>query len=62
IEEKDHATNNFLQWFVREQVEEEASASAILEKLKLIGDDGRGLLMLDQELAKRVFTPPATSE
>ncbi|MHA1364055.1 MAG: ferritin, partial [Candidatus Freyarchaeota archaeon] len=58
IEEKDHATNNFLQWFVREQVEEEASASAILEKLKLIGDDGRGLLMLDQELAKRVFTPP----
>ena len=62
IEEKDHATNNFLQWFVREQVEEEASARAILEKLKLIGDDGRGLLMLDQELAKRVFTPPATSE
>ncbi|MFB0561219.1 MAG: ferritin [Candidatus Lokiarchaeia archaeon] len=62
IEEKDHATNNFLQWFVKEQVEEEASADAIRQKLKLIGDDGRGLLMLDQELAQRVFRPPTTAE
>lgn len=62
IEEKDHATNNFLQWFVKEQVEEEANADALLQKLKRIGDDGRGLLMLDQELAKRVFKPPVTGE
>jgi ferritin len=62
IEEKDHATNNFLQWFVKEQVEEEANADALLQKLKRIGDDGRGLLMLDQELAQRVFKPPVTGE
>jgi ferritin len=59
ISEKDHATNSFLQWFVTEQVEEEASASAVLKKLELIGDDPSGLLMLDQELAQRIFTPPA---
>lgn len=59
ISEKDHATNNFLQWFVEEQVEEEASSSGVLKKLELIGDDPSGLLMLDSELALRVFTPPA---
>ncbi len=57
--EKDHATYNFLQWFVSEQVEEESNSSDIVQKLKLIKDDGRGLLMLDQELAQRVFVPPA---
>lgn len=60
LEEKDHATNAFLQWFVNEQIEEEASMDKILKKLKLIGADGRGLLMLDAELAQRVYTPPAT--
>ena len=45
-EEKDHATVNFLQWFVAEQVEEEESASGALEKVKLAGD-GAGLFMLD---------------
>ncbi len=59
VEERDHATNNFLQWFVTEQVEEESSANEIVQKLKLIGDSGGGLFMLDQELAQRVFTPPA---
>lgn len=54
----DHATNNFLQWFVAEQVEEEASADAIVQQLKLIGTDGHGLFMIDRELANRVFTPP----
>lgn len=58
IEEKDHATNNFLQWFVAEQVEEEASANDIVQQLKLLGDDRNGLFMLDRELAQRVFTPP----
>ena len=58
MDERDHATNIFLQWFVTEQVEEEASASSIVEKLKLIGKDANGLFVLDQELAQRVFTPP----
>ena len=58
IKEKDHATNNFLQWFVNEQVEEEANADALVQQLKLIGEAGQGLLMLDRELAQRVFTPP----
>lgn len=54
IEEKDHATNNFLQWFVKEQVEEEASASEVLQKLKLTGGQGNGLFMLDQEMGQRL--------
>jgi ferritin len=62
IEEKDHATNNFLSWFVTEQVEEEASASDVLKKIKLIGKDGSGLFMLDKELGTRIFTPPASKE
>ncbi len=53
ISEKDHATNNMLQWFVTEQVEEEASAGEIFEKLKVIGNDSNGLLMMDMELEKR---------
>jgi len=61
ISESDHATNNFLQWFVTEQVEEESSASEIVEKLKLIGEARESLLMLDQELGQRVFTPPVTT-
>lgn len=60
--EKDHATLNFLQWFVAEQVEEEASVGEIVDKLKLIKNDSSGLFFLDAELAKRVFTPPAKGE
>ncbi|HQQ00256.1 MAG TPA: ferritin [bacterium] len=62
VELRDHATNAFLQWFVTEQVEEEASASEIVDKLKLIGEARGGLFMMDRELAARVFTPPAASE
>jgi len=62
IAEKDHATNIFLQWFVTEQIEEESNDKDIIARLKLIGKDGNGLLMLDKELAARVFTPPATAE
>ena len=63
IKEKDHATNNFLQWFVKEQVEEEASASEVLGRLKLIGKNSNGLLMYDRELAQRMplFTFPVKS-
>ncbi|MBW2623275.1 MAG: ferritin [Deltaproteobacteria bacterium] len=57
--ESDHATKNFLMWYVSEQVEEEASVDAVLQKLKLVGSAGEGLLMVDNELAKRIFTPPA---
>lgn len=59
---RDHASNNFLQWYVAEQVEEEESASGVLQKVKLAGEDSGGLLMLDQELAARVFNPPASEE
>jgi len=59
MDERDHASNIFLQWFVTEQVEEEANATAILDKLKLIGKETGGLFALDQELALRVFTLPA---
>jgi len=62
LSEADHATNNFLQWFVTEQVEEESSADEIIQKLKLVGEASGGLLMLDQELKQRVFTPPVTTE
>ena len=50
---KDHATNNMLQWFVSEQVEEESQTNEIVQKLKFIGDAKGGLLMLDHQLAKR---------
>lgn len=58
IKESDHATQNFLQWYIAEQVEEEASVKAIKSKLELAGESTVTLLMLDQEMAKRVFTPP----
>ena len=60
--EKDHASVNMLHWFVDEQVEEESSADDIVQKLKLVGKGGSGLLMLDQQLGQRIFTPPATTE
>jgi ferritin len=59
VSEGDHATNIFLQWFVTEQVEEEASADEVVQKLKLVGDVAGGLYMLDREMGQRVFTPPA---
>ncbi|MCK4600971.1 MAG: ferritin [Phycisphaerae bacterium] len=54
----DHASKIFLQWFVTEQLEEESSADAVVQKLKLMADAPGGLFMLDRELATRVFTPP----
>jgi ferritin len=57
--EDDHATGVLLHWFINEQVEEEANADAIIQKLKMIGDNSSGIFLLDQELAARVFTPPA---
>lgn len=53
LKEKDHATYNLLQWFVNEQVEEEATVGEIISKLKLVREDGYGLLMVDNELGSR---------
>lgn len=59
--ENNHAAEIFLQWFVTEQVEEEASFGLIVKKLERIGNDGNGLLRLDDELGTRVFVPPAAT-
>jgi ferritin len=59
-EVKDHATFNFLQWFIGEQVEEEATAGEMVDKLTLIGDHPGALYQIDTELtARAVPTPPA---
>jgi ferritin len=60
--EKDHAASLMLQWFVNEQVEEEANAMEILGKLEIAGDTAGGLYMLDKEMAMRTFVPPTAAE
>ncbi|PKN72692.1 MAG: ferritin [Candidatus Cloacimonetes bacterium HGW-Cloacimonetes-3] len=60
IKEKDHASRGMLQWFVDEQVEEEAAADRIVNRLKMIGDNPHALFMIDTELGQRVFAPPVT--
>jgi len=57
--EKDHAAHNFLEWFVNEQVEEEVNALTNVDQLKLIGDNGVGLYMIDQQLGQRTAAAPA---
>ncbi len=57
-ETKDRAALSFLDWYLKEQVEEEANVGSVLATLKLIGDDKKALLMLDKDLATRVFNPP----
>ena len=59
LQEKDHAGSMFLQWFVTEQVEEEATAMDVLGKLEIAGGTAGGLYLLDKEMAGRVFVPPA---
>ncbi|MBN1652740.1 MAG: ferritin [Deltaproteobacteria bacterium] len=61
-EEKDHMSKELLQWFIAEQVEEEASADKIVQDLKRVGDNGHGLLMLDREAARRVFVSATSSK
>jgi ferritin len=53
VAESDYASLGLLQWFVDEQVEEEKTASDILQMLKMIGEKGQGLIMLDRQLAQR---------
>ncbi len=62
IEERDHATQSFLKWFVDEQVEEEANVTEILDNLKLISGKGHGLFMLDRELRQRQFVDETLEE
>jgi ferritin len=59
--ESDHATQIFLQWFVTEQIEEENNDRDLIAKLKLVGDNGHGILMIDAEMAQRVFVAPPGS-
>lgn len=58
LDERDHASNIFLQWFVQEQVEEEASVGEVLDRLRLVGDKSPALFTMDMEMGKRVFTEP----
>ena len=58
-EEGDFATASFLQWFVNEQVEEEASASQLVTKIKMVCDNPSAMYLFDQELSQRVFDPNA---
>ncbi|WP_320033489.1 ferritin [Halarcobacter sp.] len=60
MREKDHATYNLLQWYVTEQVEEEATLKEIIDHIKLVGDNGYGLYTIDKELSTRVFSDPTT--
>lgn len=57
LDENDFATNNVMQWYVTEQVEEEANVGDILAPLRMVGEDKGGLMMIDQQLAQRL--PPA---
>lgn len=59
MNEREHATINFLKWFIDEQVEEEAMFDSIIQKLKRIDKDSNAFFMLDTEFAARSFTPPA---
>ena len=57
-EVKDRAAMHLLDWYIKEQVEEEATAGGVLATLRLIGDDKKALLMLDKDLAARTFIAP----
>lgn len=59
LDERDHASNIFLQWFVEEQVEEEASVGEVLDRMKLVGNDSAGMFAMDMEMGKREFVPPS---
>ena len=58
MRENDHACYQFIMWYVNEQVEEEANDKAIIDRLKLVGDNSGQLLTLDNELTARVYVNP----
>ncbi|MGP1570288.1 MAG: ferritin [Eubacteriales bacterium] len=59
MEANDYRTAQFLDWFVKEQGEEETNANDLLKKMELFGGDPKGLYLLDQELAGRIYTAPS---
>ncbi|MDO5523643.1 MAG: ferritin [Bacteroidia bacterium] len=59
--ENDYSTENMLQWYVNEQVEEEETAQSMIDSLKLIGDNGFGIYTMDKELGQRTHEPVDTS-
>ncbi len=59
IDVKDYRTMKFLDWFIEEQGEEETNANDMISKLELFGTDPKGLYLLNQELAGRVYTAPS---
>ncbi|EKF54188.1 ferroxidase [Galbibacter marinus] len=59
LQEKDYSTHNFLQWYVAEQIEEEAMARTILDKINLIGDDKGGLYLFDRDIEQLTATTQA---
>ncbi|MES2239579.1 MAG: ferritin [Bacteroidota bacterium] len=61
FEERDYATHNFLQWYVSEQIEEEATAKTILDKINLIGDDKGGLYLFDRDIQQLTVTSSASA-
>lgn len=58
-ESKDFRTMQFLDWFVKEQAEEEMNSTDNIKKMELFGTDSKGLYMLDQEMGTRMYTPPS---
>jgi len=62
LQEKDYATHNFLQWYVSEQIEEEALARNILDKIKLIGDDKGGFYLFDNDIKQLITAAPPVQE
>lgn len=62
IKEKDHSARGMLQWYVNEQVEEEASVDKVIHHLEMVKDDPHAIFMLDNQLGTRVFIPPVIVE
>mgnify|MGYP001301006879 CR=1 FL=1 len=56
---KDFRTTQFLDWFIKEQGEEEVNASDLIKKMEIFGDDAKGLYLLDQEMGARVYSAPS---
>ncbi len=61
-DDKDYRTTEFLNWFIKEQGEEEKNAEDLIKKFKLFGSDAKALYELDNDLAQRVYTPPSLAE
>ena len=59
MQAKDYRTKQFLDWFIKEQGEEEKNVEELILKYKNFGSDAKGLYMLNQELAARVYAPPS---